>query len=112
MEAALASLNSERRVQLQVMDFLSVPSIVANTDMVAAVPSTLVALHPHRDQLQVFKLPITQTEFVVMQHWHKRVHSDMANVWLRQLLKDVTAGFASMPISFDANIQGVERQAL
>ena len=112
MEAALASLNPERRVQLQVMDFLSVPSIVANTDMVAAVPSTLVALHPHRDQLQVFKLPIAQTGFVVMQHWHKRVQSDMANVWLRQLLKDVTAGFGSMPISFDANIQGVVRQAL
>jgi hypothetical protein len=50
-------------------------------------------------------LPITQTEFVVMQHWHKRVHSDMANVWLRQLLKDVTAGFGSMPISFDATFK-------
>jgi hypothetical protein len=76
------------------MDFLSVPSIVANTDMVAAVPSTLLALHPGRDQLQVFKLPINQTEFVVMQHWHKRVHSDMANVWLRHLFKDLTARFA------------------
>ena len=110
MEAALASLDPERRVPLQVMDFLSVPSIVASTDMVAAVPSTLVALHPHRDQLQVFKLPIDQTGFVVMQHWHKRVHADMANVWLRQLLKDVTARYTSLPNTFGADIHDGQLQ--
>jgi DNA-binding transcriptional LysR family regulator len=110
MEAALASLYPERRVPLQVMDFLSVPSIVASTDMVAAVPSTLVALHPNRDQLQVFKLPIAQTGFVVMQHWHKRVQSDMANVWLRQLLKDLTASYASLPNTFGTDLDDVQRQ--
>lgn len=95
IEAALAALSPERRVPLQVTDFLSVPSIVASTDVVAAVPSTLVALHPHRNHLQVFSLPIAQTGFVVMQHWHKLAHSDAANVWLRQLLKTVTARYAS-----------------
>lgn len=89
IEAALAALSPSRRVQLQVPDFLSVPSLVAQSDLVAAVPESLVALHPDRPRLHVFALPIAQPRFTVVQHWHRRVHGDGANKWLRTLLRQV-----------------------
>lgn len=89
IEAALAALSPSRRVQLQVPDFLSVPSLVVQSDIVAAVPESLVALHPERSRLHVFALPIAQPRFTVVQHWHRRVHGDGANKWLRSLLRQV-----------------------
>lgn len=89
IEAALAALSPHRKVALQVPDFLSVPMLVGQSDLVAAVPSTLVSAHPQRDRLHVFALPITQPRFTVMQHWHARVQEDPANQWLRQTVHHV-----------------------
>ena len=86
IEAALAALSPERRLLLRVPAFLSVPALVIQSDMVAAMPAGLVALHPDRARLHVFALPVTQTRFTVVQHWHRRVHGDAANKWLRTVL--------------------------
>lgn len=91
IEAALQALSPERRVVLSVPDFLSVPSLVATTDAVAAVPSTLVNLHPLGPELIVFALPVPQTRFKVVQHWHRRAHEDPASRWLRQTVHEVVA---------------------
>jgi DNA-binding transcriptional LysR family regulator len=91
IEAALDALSPDRRVALRVPDFLAVPGLVAGTDAVAAVPSTLVDLHPQGAQLQVFDLPVEQARFKVMQHWHRRSHEDPASRWLRQTVHEVVA---------------------
>lgn len=89
IEAALEALSPTRRVVVQVPDFLAVPSLVAGTDVVAAVPSTLVDLHPLGAQLMVFTLPVAQTRFKVVQHWHRRAHEDLASRWLRRTVHEV-----------------------
>lgn len=89
LEAALAELSTMRKVRVQLSDYLSVPTLVADSDLVAAVPATLIANHPARHQLQVFSLPISQAEFTVVQYWHPRVHEDPANMWLRRTLGEV-----------------------
>jgi len=91
IEAALDTLSPHRRVALRVPDFLAVPSLVATTDAVAAVPSTLLDLHPLGAELQVFDLPVAQARFKVMQHWHRRSHEDPASQWLRQTVREVVA---------------------
>jgi DNA-binding transcriptional LysR family regulator len=89
IEAALEALSPARRVVLRVPDFLSIPTLVANTDTVAAVPSTLVELHPLGAELMVFELPVPQVRFKVVQHWHRRVHDDPASRWLRRTVHSV-----------------------
>lgn len=91
IEAALDALSPDRRVALRVPDFLAVPSLVAGTDAVAAVPSTLLDLHPLGAELLVFDLPVVQARFKVMQHWHRRSHEDPASRWLRQTVHEVVA---------------------
>jgi DNA-binding transcriptional LysR family regulator len=89
IEAALEALSPSRRVLLRVPDYLSIPSLVAASDVVAAVPSTLVDLHPLGDKLLVFALPVTQPRFKVVQHWHRRAHDDPACLWLRRTIQEV-----------------------
>lgn len=89
IEAALAALSPHRKIALQVPDFLSVPALVGQSNLVAAVPLTLMSSHPERDRLRVFALPIPQSRFTVMQHWHGRVQEDPANQWLRKAVHDV-----------------------
>lgn len=89
IDAALEALSPERRVVLRVPDYLSIPSLVATTDAVAAVPSTLVSLHPLGAELFVFALPVANTRFRVVQHWHRREHEDPASRWLRGAIHDV-----------------------
>lgn len=91
IEAALESLSPVRRVALRVPDFLSIPTLVAGTDAVAAVPSTLVDLHPLGSALMLFELPVPQVRFKVVQHWHRRVHDDPASRWLRRTVHGVVA---------------------
>lgn len=91
IEAALEALSPERRVVLRVPDYLSIPSLVTTTDAVAAVPSTLVDLHPLGSGLMVFPLPVAHTRFKVVQHWHRRAHEDPASRWLRRTVHDVVA---------------------
>jgi DNA-binding transcriptional LysR family regulator len=89
IEAALEALSPSRRVLLRVPDYLSIPSLVSASDVVAAVPSTLVDLHPLGDKLLVFALPVTQARFKVVQHWHRRAHDDPACLWLRRTIHEV-----------------------
>lgn len=89
IEAALEALSPSRRVLLRVPDYLSIPSLVAASDVVAAVPSTLVDLHPLGEKLLVFALPVTQPRFKVVQHWHRRAHDDPACLWLRRTIHEV-----------------------
>lgn len=97
IEAALASLSPMRSVPLQLPDFLSVPTLVSQSDLVAAVPSTLIDALPEGMCLHIFPLPIPQAKFTVMQHWHRRVHEDAANVWLRRAVHQVVS--ARLPAS-------------
>ncbi|MBI5719591.1 MAG: LysR family transcriptional regulator [Burkholderiales bacterium] len=91
IEAALEALSPARHVVMRVPDYLSIPSLVATTDAVAAVPSTLVDLHPLGRELLVFNLPVAQARFKVVQHWHRRAHEDPASRWLRRTVHGVVA---------------------
>lgn len=94
IEAALEALSPARRVVLSVPDYLSVPTLVAKSDVIAAVPSTLVDLHPTGAELRVFALPVARTRFRVVQHWHRRAHQDPAHRWLRGAVHEIVAQLA------------------
>ncbi len=109
LEAALAALSPDRKVILQVPDFLSVPTLVRQSDLVAAVPATLIEAHPDRSRLCVFKLPTTQAKFMVVQHWHRRVHEDRGNAWLRTAIRKIAPAGRS-PNRISTKVEGAPLQ--
>lgn len=88
VEKALARLGLQDRIALRVQNFLVLPSIVRNTDLVAMIPHSAagqlamagVGIHP---------APIALSDFVVRQCWHERFHADAGNQWLRQQIAEL-----------------------
>lgn len=79
----LAKLGKQRQVSLSVKSFIIVPEILRQSDMVAILPSRLVA---GMEGLMVFSPPFDVPGFTKVAAWHERTHRDMAHRWLRELL--------------------------
>ena len=82
-DEALEKLGQQRQVSLSVKSFIILPEILRASDMVAILPSRLVA---GMDDLVVFDPPIEVPGFTKVAAWHERTHRDVAHRWLRELL--------------------------
>lgn len=82
-DEALERLGKRRQVTLSVKSFLILPDILRTSDMVAILPSRLVA---GMDGLAVFAPPLEVPGFSKLAVWHERTHRDAGQRWLRELL--------------------------
>jgi len=85
-EDALAKRGLERRCVLRIPHFMSVPFVVASTDLIVTVPRALAAGFSGLVDLQVLDPPIYVPEFAVKQYWHRRFHHDARMIWLRTII--------------------------
>jgi DNA-binding transcriptional LysR family regulator len=80
-DKVLADAGLTRRVVLSVPHFLFVISVLANSELVAMLPSRLV----HKNStLQVVEPPVEIPGFEMTMLWHERSHRDPAHQWLRE----------------------------
>lgn len=99
----LSSPQHKLRVGVEMRDFAAIPTVVANTDLIATVPSRLAGLYESLLSIQVLALPIKLPRFNIALLWHERSHRDPSNLWLRSLFVDLfncssgTAYRAPMP---------------
>lgn len=73
-----------RRITLEVSHFISLISILPNTDLIATVPLDIATVLSRHISLRRLDVPFKPPEIDVHQFWHRRVHHDKANQWLRQ----------------------------
>jgi DNA-binding transcriptional LysR family regulator len=85
VEKVLMGPRVRAAVAMRVGSFLSIGPIVANSDLVAVVPSNLAALVSEHVGLQLIAPPVRFPSFGVSMVWHRRFHNDPAGVWLRDL---------------------------
>lgn len=79
----LQQLGRQRRVTLSVSNFLLLPEILQNSDLVATVPKRLVC---KRKDLAIVPPPLEIPGFSKVVLWHERTEHDPRYRWLRQLL--------------------------
>jgi DNA-binding transcriptional LysR family regulator len=73
----------QRNVALRVPGFHVLPTIIANSDLVAVIPSRLAeTLMPHI-AIKVLPLPISIPPYDIRIFWHERFDHDPAFQWLR-----------------------------
>ncbi|MCT9811976.1 LysR family transcriptional regulator [Acidovorax sp. Be4] len=82
-DEALEKLGMRREVTVSVKSFLILPDILRASDMVAILPSRLVA---GMEGLVVSAPPLEVPGFSKTAVWHERTHHDPAHRWLRELL--------------------------
>lgn len=85
-ESFLKEKRYERKIVLRTPHFMSVPVIVAMTDVIAVVPQALADFSvTQRDYRQV-QLPFVPPTFQVNLYWHRSAQLDPANKWLREMM--------------------------
>ena len=87
LERFLGRRRIRRKVAVFASHFLSMPFIVARSDLVATVPyavaSEFAGMSP---QLAVALPPFECTGFDLKLHWHRRFDNEPRNRWLREQL--------------------------
>lgn len=86
VERLLKAAGVRRPTVLQLPHFAAVPHIVAASDLVATVPHKLAERVAGPFGLAVREWPLALPSFAVDVFWHRRVHQDAGNRWLREQL--------------------------
>lgn len=73
-----------RHIALRVPSFLSVPVIVAGSDLLATLPQRLAQSYAQLMDLRLLEPPLPLGRVEIRQHWHERSRNDPANRWLRE----------------------------
>lgn len=87
---ALEKLGRRRRVTVSVPNFLSLPSILANSEFIAVAPERI--LRPFADSLRIFPAPLALPPFKVIGLWHELSARSPAHSWLREKMAEISAG--------------------
>ena len=93
VDEVLATQNRSRRVGLTVSNFMLALTLVAQTDMVAAVPRRLVAIHAKRFGLISRELPFSRKPDPVRAIAPKAAMMDAGVAWLFDVLGKATAKY-------------------
>jgi len=79
----LAKQRVQRNVALRVPGFHVLPMIIANSDLLAVIPSRLAEAFVSHVPIKVLPLPISIPPFDIRIYWHERYHHDPALCWFR-----------------------------
>lgn len=95
-DMTLASRGLKRNVGAFVSNFSATPFVVADSQLIAMIPSTLATRFSHLAKIRLHRPPLEFPSYPVSMAWHPRVHAEPGHRWLRQLIIDaahkVTAG--------------------
>ena len=89
----------KRHVVLQLSHFMSLMALLPNSDLIATVPDDIAAVLKRHIPIQVIELPFKPPRLQIQQYWHRRVHSDVANRWLRGIFYEVNRRDAGVKLS-------------
>jgi DNA-binding transcriptional LysR family regulator len=92
VEQHLRALGVSRRIAYVGSHFLSLPVIVANTDLIATVPAEAGAIFEGYPGLQRVEPPVALPRFDIKLYWHRKTHADVALRWLRDTIVAQFAG--------------------
>ncbi|MPS27759.1 LysR family transcriptional regulator [Pigmentiphaga sp.] len=89
VEGVLLSRAVRAEIALRVRSFLSVLPIVADTNLIAPVPSNFGRLAVRESNLEICESPVKFPVFDLNMYWHHRYHADPALTWLRESLVEL-----------------------
>jgi len=86
IDIALDKLGKKRQIVMRGQHFLTIPSAIAKTDLVACIPYHLAK---HYD-LAMFEVPFEIPPIEYFLYWHLSADDDGAHRWMREQIAEVT----------------------
>jgi DNA-binding transcriptional LysR family regulator len=81
----LAQQKARRSVKLSVPYFLSLPLVIARSDLLVVMASRVAKAYAEMLPLKIMPPPVKLPTYDPRLFWHERFHRDPANRWLREL---------------------------
>ncbi|GAB4383738.1 MAG: LysR family transcriptional regulator [Elainellaceae cyanobacterium] len=91
IEPLLQERGLNRRIGLTINQFFVAPQILANSDLIAILPTRVIQLSEVANRLHLADLPIELSPTSVKMVWHERSQRNMAQAWFRTLLAEICA---------------------
>jgi DNA-binding transcriptional LysR family regulator len=91
VETMLVGPRVRAPIVLRVRNFLCVGPVVADTELVAVVPSNLAAVVAGNVQLRLMEAPMRTPEFQISMVWHRRFDREPGLAWLRDVFAELFA---------------------
>ncbi|MEG4342045.1 LysR family transcriptional regulator [Microcoleus sp. A003_D6] len=89
VDNVLSNLGVKRRVMLKLPHFLSVPTIVQQTDLIFTSPRRIAMLFAQHTNIAVIEPPIELGQYNYLMIWHQYRDRDPLHIWLRSLITQV-----------------------
>ena len=88
-ERFLEKRRIRRKIKLWTQHFMSIPTVIARSDLVVTVPHAL-GLYFARSgaNVKMVKPPLNIPNIELKQHWHRKYHNDPKVVWLREVVSN------------------------
>lgn len=83
VDARLAEEGLKRRLSATTPHFLTVPHVVATSDLVACVPRGLAERFRKWLSIEIREMPVSLPPFHLRLAWHEHTHRDAGQQWLR-----------------------------
>jgi DNA-binding transcriptional LysR family regulator len=81
-----AKQGKSRRVALQLAHSFGLDRIVASSDLIACIPSSLARALAERGGMRAVPLPFDMPPLDISQFWHERFQRDDGHHWLRTII--------------------------
>jgi len=88
-ERTLKRLNLKRRSTVQVPHFLSVPFLVASSDLIVTVPRIIGVRFSTFKNIKMLDPPVSTPLIEVKQFWHRRFHVNPRSMWFRGVVMNL-----------------------
>ena len=86
IDTILQSRGLSRRVAVTVPHYLSIPAIVAKSNLLGVVPERLARREARALRLKIFEPPIALPDITIIMTWHERLQFDRAHSWFRDCI--------------------------
>lgn len=94
VDTALAAQGLGRRIAATSPHFLLAAYLVAQTDLILALPGRAAGALLSMLPLQVLALPMPTEAIELSMYWHERTHQSKAQRWLRETVRQILASGA------------------
>ena len=84
LERFLERHKIKRRIMVRTPHYLTLPSIISESDLVASVPLAIAEYFARLGVVEILPLPLRPPVFDVQQYWHRRANQDAGHKWLRE----------------------------
>jgi DNA-binding transcriptional LysR family regulator len=89
IDRVLSEHGLRRRIAFTVPHYLTVPILLAKTDLLSVIPGKLIQRFGKTHNIRAVRTPFEDLAVPVMMFWSRAAHKDPANVWLRSLIVSI-----------------------